>query len=306
MALVSTTRGYIGKGPLSIQVRGATAAPITIGNCKALSFKVDTDRKARVDYQGAGGGELDVVERVTSVAGEMTVDDFKPENLARALRGDSSLIEAAAVTGEAITLFASSKAFFAYIPDPDTAITVAIGESGAWAGTTAYAVGDKIVDTGHLYVVTVAGISGASEPTWPTTGGTVVDGTATWKDLGSTTLTLNTHYKRTSSGIEALPAATQFDAYGTALTVGYTKNTQYMIQALTDAGTEYLMVFDGLNEVDSGNPVVARLHRVKFSPTAGMDMIGDDFGELKLEFSVLKDETITGAGLSQYLQIAMV
>jgi hypothetical protein len=35
-------------------------------------------------------------------------------------------------------------------------------------------------------------------------------------------------------------------------------------------------------------------------------LIGDDFGELEMEFSVLKDDTITGAGLSQYMQIAMV
>lgn len=308
MALTSTTRGYIGKGPISIQVRGATAAPIAIGNCKALSLKIETDRKARVDYQGAGGGELDVVERITSMTGEMTVDDFKPENLARALRGDSAAIGAATVTGESVKLFAASKAFLAYIPDPAQGVTVAIAASyPAWAASTTHAVGDKIVEGGHLYVVTVAGATHSStEPTWPTDGSTVTDGTVTWKDLGTTTLVENTHWQRTRSGIEAIAGATQFDAHGTLLDADYAKNPQYFIQALTDAGTEYLMVFDGLNEVDSGNPIVARMHRVKFSPTAGMDLIGDDFGELKMEFSVLKDETIQTAGLSQYMQIAMV
>ena len=307
MALTSTTRGYIGKGPISIQALSGNTAPIAIGNCKALSLKIDTDRKARVDYQGSGGGELDVVERITAMTGEMTVDDFKPENLARALRGDAAMVSSAVVSGESVTLYASSKAFFASIPDPDAAITVSIGVSAAWVAATVYAVGAKIVETGRLYVVTVGGTSHAiTEPTWPTNGTTVTDGAVTWKDLGSTTLVAGTHYQRTSSGIEALAAATQFDAYGTVLTVGYTKNAQYLIQALTDSGTEYLMVFDGLNEVDSGNPIVARLHRVKFSPTAGLDLIGDDFGELAMEFSVLKDEGITTTGLSQYMQIAMV
>jgi hypothetical protein len=306
MALTSTSRGYIGKGPIAIQARGATTAPIAIGNCKALNLAIETDRKARVDYQGAGGGELDVVERITAMTGEMTVDDFKPENIARALQGDSSAVASAVVASEAVTLYGGSKAFFAYIPDPDSAVTVTVAVTDAWAASTAYVVGDKIVDTGRLYVVTVAGTSDASEPTWPTDGTTVADGTVTWQDLGTTTLVLNTHYQRTRSGIEALAGGTQFDAYGTALSVGYTKNAQYMIQALTDAGTEYLMVFDGLNEVDSGNPIVARLHRVKFSPTSGMDLIGDEFGELTLSFAVLKDEGITTAGLSRYMQIAMV
>lgn len=306
MALTSTTRGYIGKGELSIQARGAAEAPIAIGNCKALSLKVDTDRKARIDYQGAGGGELDVLERITSVTGEMTVDDFKPANIVRALRGTVSEVASATVTGEAVTLHAKSRAFFEYIPDPDAPVTVAIAVTATRQANTAYALGDKVVQSGRLYGVAVAGTTGSTAPTWPTNLGTVTDGTVTWQDMGPTTLTENTHWKRTRSGIEALPAATQFDAYGTALTVGYTRNAQYLIQALTDAGSEWLMVFDGLNEIDSGNPVVAKLHRVKFSPTAGMDLIGDDFGELKLEFSVLKDETIQTAGLSQYMQIAMV
>lgn len=307
MALASTTRGYIGKGPIAVQQRGANVAPIAIGNCKALNLAIETDRKARVDYQGAGGGELDVVERITAMTGEMTVDDFNPANLARALRGDSTAVASALVATESITLYGGSKAFFAYIPDPDSAVTVTVAVTDAWEAETVYAVGDKIVDTGRLYVATVGGTSHtATEPTWPTDGTTVTDGTVTWKDLGTTTLVLNTHYQRTRSGIEALAAGTQFDAHGTPLTVSYTKNAQYLIQALTDAGTEYLMVFDGLNEVDSGNPIVARLHRVKFSPTSGMDLIGDEFGELTLSFSVLKDEGITTAGLSQYMQIAMV
>ena len=57
----------------------------------------------------------------------------------------------------------------------------------AWAANTAYVVGDIRVPTtrnNRTYVCTVAGTSHAStEPTWPTTtGGTVTDGTVTWKE----------------------------------------------------------------------------------------------------------------------------
>jgi len=304
--LTSTTRGYIGKGPLYLKKRGASEAPIPFGNATKVTYQIETERKSRIDYQGAGGGELDVQERVTAMTGNITVDDITPQNLARALRGTVDAVAAGAVSGEAVKLFGSSKAFFAYIPDPDQAVTVAVATYPAWAGTTANVVGDKIVVSNHLYVVTVAGTTSGVQPTWPTNGTTVTDGTVTWKHIGTTTLVKDTHWQRTRSGIEALPAATQFDAYGTNLVVGYQKNPQYMIQALTDAGTEWEMVFDGLNEVDSGNPVVGRNPRVKFSPTAGLDLLGDEFGQIELEFSVLKDETIVGAGLSQYMQISMV
>lgn len=54
-----------------------------------------------------------------------------------------------------------------------------------WAATTAYSQGDvrePTTQNGFVYIVTSAGTSGASEPTWPTVlGGTVTDGTVTWR-----------------------------------------------------------------------------------------------------------------------------
>lgn len=62
-----------------------------------------------------------------------------------------------------------------------------------WAAVTTYALNAERVPTtrnGHYYKVTTAGISGATEPTWPTTSGaTVVDGTATWTEVGTTAWT---------------------------------------------------------------------------------------------------------------------
>lgn len=54
----------------------------------------------------------------------------------------------------------------------------------AWAAVTAYPVGERAVPStrnGYLYVVTTAGTSGGSAPTWPTTAAaTVTDGTVVW------------------------------------------------------------------------------------------------------------------------------
>lgn len=64
-------------------------------------------------------------------------------------------------------------------------LDTAAATSVTWAASTAYALNDRAVPTtrnGYVYKVTVAGTSGASEPTWPTViGNTVVDGGVTWE-----------------------------------------------------------------------------------------------------------------------------
>lgn len=57
-----------------------------------------------------------------------------------------------------------------------------------WAATTVKVVGDMIVptvDNGHFYYCTVAGTTGAAEPSWHKDGTSVVDGSATWIDAGA-------------------------------------------------------------------------------------------------------------------------
>lgn len=51
--------------------------------------------------------------------------------------------------------------------------------ASAWTANTSYALNAIIIKSGKLYRVTTAGVSGASEPTWPGSG-TVPDGSAIW------------------------------------------------------------------------------------------------------------------------------
>lgn len=91
------------------------------------------------------------------------------------------------------------------------------------------------------------------------------------------------------------------------LLVTYKRNPQYLIQALTAAQDLYELRWEGLNAVDSGNPLSATYFRVKLSPTSGFQRHGgDDFADLTLSGTVLSDDSRTGAGLSKFVEMAMV
>lgn len=67
----------------------------------------------------------------------------------------------------------------------------------AWAATTAKVIGNVVIPSvanNHWYMAVQAGDTGASEPTWPTDGSTVVDGTVTWQDMGVIDYVENTDF----------------------------------------------------------------------------------------------------------------
>jgi len=90
-----------------------------------------------------------------------------------------------------------------------------------------------------------------------------------------------------------------------ALTVSYTSLGVNVVQALTTSAQAYEVVFDGLNEADTGAPVVVKAYKVQFGPGEDIPFIGDDFAELSLTGDILLDDTVVGAGLSQYFTITL-
>lgn len=80
-----------------------------------------------------------------------------------------------------------------YITINDFGLGTPDAQDPAWAATTSYALGDRVVSTGiksgsnatnkKIFVCTTAGTSGGSEPNWPTSG-TVNDGSVVWEVLG--------------------------------------------------------------------------------------------------------------------------
>ena len=118
---------------------------------------------------------------------------------------------------------------------------------------------------------------------------------------GTPTYTEGTDYTVVGAGI--IPLGTGTITEGLALEAGYTKAAGNVVQAMVDSSSEFEMIFDGLNEAQSGKRVVVQAYRVKFSPGQNVAWIGDNFAELQISGEVLKDTTITGGGLSQFYKV---
>lgn len=79
-----------------------------------------------------------------------------------------------------------------------------------WIASNPYSLGntaEPTVDNTYRYVVTTAGTSAASEPTWPTSiGSTVVDGTVTWTCVAKTHQPTEIKLATTAAGLGAAVA----------------------------------------------------------------------------------------------------
>lgn len=310
MPLTSETRGYQGRGRFILRPIGG-GRPFELGNVTSFTESIEIDRQSRQDYTTVAGGELDVSERVSSFTFEATCNDITPENIASGFLANIEQLGAQTVEDEALMSWSGTRVGFRYLPDPHQSITVDILGNVSWAAELVVEEGDVYIDATEAYMATTGGTAGTTEPTWPTGYGTVTDGTVTWTHLGKVALTDAQDYDRTPHGIRIkdAPANIQYPTADTniPLAVTYERNPQYLIQALAAAQQLYELRWEGLNAVDGGNPLHATYFRIKLSPTSGFQRHGgDDFAELTLSGTVLSDDTRTGAGLSKFVEMAMI
>jgi hypothetical protein len=118
---------------------------------------------------------------------------------------------------------------------------------------------------------------------------------------GTTTYVLDTDYSVNAAGIVPISGGGISDS--DTILVDYTKVAGSVVQALTRSSQEYTLTLVGLNDAQSGKPVVVDLHRVKFSPAGELGFITDEFGAIEVTGEVLADSNITGTGLSQFMKI---
>ena len=135
-----------------------------------------------------------------------------------------------------------------------------------WVASTAYRLGDIARPTsanGHLYQCTTAGTSGSTQPTWPTSGGTVTDGTAVWTDLGTsaTAALMSSPATATNTGLTISFGRLQ-------ASVGYTKFDRHHI-ITSDGGTPSTGADAGAGTGPSGISTTGSDHSFTVNITSG-------------------------------------
>ena len=119
----------------------------------------------------------------------------------------------------------------------------------------------------------------------------------------STTYVEGVDYEVRPSGIFILDAGAIADA--TDIKVDYTHLGYSQVEAMTTGAIVLEVLFEGLNEANSGKPVIVDVYRMQLSPTKALALLGDKFSDLQVDAEVLKDPSKTGVGVSQYFKARM-
>ena len=114
---------------------------------------------------------------------------------------------------------------------------------------------------------------------------------------GTPTYIVDSDYTITAAGIKVIDGGAITD--GLALLIDYTSKASDVLQALVESGADVEVVLDGINDA-TGKASIVRVYRWKPTPSAGLDLISDDFSSFKIEGEVLADSTITAAGKSKF------
>ena len=299
---------------------GSTVAPMPVGNVLELGLEHSEDVQKQDDMTQLGGGTHAEVRRVTEVKLTMKLADLNVVNLARATLGTIEGIEAGNVIGESHVAVLGGLLPLAHIAPAAVVVTKGGGSSTvvdeehagvnqgalvplAHVGPSAVSV--KVGATlGAAAVVAATGnyTVGATGVQVLPAAADIPDGSTLWVSYTfpiGTVVAAAGNYMVMPEGVVVLENATDI-ADADALSVSYSYGAYAAIEALTTKAPEMEFLFGGMNEADSGKPVVVNIWRASQGVTKALTLIQKGFGSLDVEGTVLQDPTKVGAGISKY------
>jgi hypothetical protein len=180
-----------------------------LGNCPGLTVNISSEKAEHFSSRsGLRRKDLDVTISV-AFNSQVTIEDMSPENLALFVAGSTQTVTQAAtpITNERIHNAESNREYQlgTTAGNPTgvrnvSSVTVGVYElinAAARVNSTPYALGDIFKSSTNVFLVTTAGTTAGSAPSYTTTavGDSTADGTATVKFLGTTSnFTVTTHY----------------------------------------------------------------------------------------------------------------
>jgi hypothetical protein len=147
-----TKRSFVGKGKLYLSRLGANNLQ-RIGNTSKLSVSIDQESKELADYENPGGGVAEALTRIKEAKVSLTLHNLNASNLAIAVFGDSSAINAGTVTDESHTAHKGALIRLAHLAPTAVVVTNTTGATTFVAGT------DYVVSGGGIIIPETSNIA---------------------------------------------------------------------------------------------------------------------------------------------------
>jgi hypothetical protein len=279
----------IGKGKLLFKAAGQTNYR-DLGN--APDFKLATGIEKKDHYSSREGTKTKDAQAVIqqTATGSCTLDDLLDDNLKDYIM--SNAITSVAQTAGSITdqdVLAELDKWIDLGKKKLSSVVIEALPPADWQATHAYVLGDyvkPVVANTYRYECTVAGMSGAAEPTWPTTlGGTVTDGSVTWT-CRKITYVLNTDYKLDTEAGLLMPLSTG------EIKAAQSLHADFSHAAITMKRMDAAKVSAIYGDIYFvGNPPKGKILDVKgyvsLTPKGDLSFIGEDWSNLQFDMEFM-------------------
>ncbi|MGI9279263.1 MAG: hypothetical protein ACR2PX_06485 [Endozoicomonas sp.] len=121
-------RSFIGAGSIHIQPYDKSAPLLPIGNVSEFNFSFEEDRKELKNYLG-GGGNRNVISRVSGITANLVAHDFTASNISLALRGNVTAASTTPVTDEELATHGVAGELIPFKRLPDLKQTITVKDS---------------------------------------------------------------------------------------------------------------------------------------------------------------------------------
>lgn len=274
-----------------------TGGYVKVGNVYPLKLKVETEQKTQTSrMRETYGQNLDTKSTLKAVTGSMDIHQWIPKTLAWGLMGEEVPLTGGSGTVSTPEAVVAVLDEFVRLGHQSVSSVVVERKNGAdaadWSGTAAVSLGAYRVPTtpnDHFYKCTTAGTTASSEPTWPTNGTTVTDGTAVWQDMGPIVAVAGTDYNvlATLGMIESLSSGSIVDGETLEVTYSYAAQSGYQVNVGTKTLIRVAILIDGEDEY-TGEPMNAEFYSVVLASGAEIGIISEPESDYeKLPFSLV-------------------
>jgi hypothetical protein len=280
-----------------IDIGGTPGRMYWVGNCPELTLGLEVDQlEHRESYSGQSITDL-ILDIGKSTTLSFILEDFKRQNLAMALRGDSGELAAQTITNKIVWDMNQATVSTNNIRGVTPAVAATSTTAAVPSGTintpptalTLYK-GD-ILDLGDPNVLGKAGDT-TNNPLTLSLGPADGSGTKTplIERVDKNTANAQFSVDRFSGTVEILSDIV-ISSVDYALFATYATGVQAYVAMFDKPSYEYFLRFAGLNTADSGNEWVVDLFKVQLNPLSELSMIGDELSQMTIEGAALMDDT---------------